>query len=143
MARWTFTNPATGATYPFPVNPSEEEEFGKRRNIEHSAPTSGVGLIRQQGDDDPLVLKVKGTIFHRDQVVQMIAWQQLTRTQTIYLTDHAGDQYEILITAFLPQRQRTIRNPRDYANAPLWFWKYSLEMEVLRVISGVWAGVTP
>jgi hypothetical protein len=140
---WRFTNPVNAALYDFPINPSEEEAFGKRRNVEHSSPTGLTGLVRQQGDDQPLVLKASGTILTRAQLVAMIGWFQLCRTQTIYLRDHAGDQYEGLLTAFEPTRKRTLRNPRDLAQAPEWYWTYTIEFEVVRIISGTWAGVTP
>lgn len=140
---WRFTNPANAATYDLAINPSEEEPFGKTRNVEHSAPTGLTGLVRQQGDDTPLVLKASGTILTKAQLTTMIAWFQLCRSQTIYLRDHAQDSFEGIITSFLPTRKRTIRNPRDPANAPEWYWTYTLEFEVVRILAGTWAGVTP
>jgi hypothetical protein len=73
----------------------------------------------------------------------MIAWWKLCETQTIYFKDFSGDEYEVIITEFLPVRERTIKNPRDYANAPYWFWKYDIAMEVIAIRSGTWAGVSP
>jgi hypothetical protein len=143
MARNRFTNPKTAAVYDWAVNHSEEQEFGKRRNIDHGALTNGTGLVRQQSDDTPLVLHLKGTIFHKAQFEQMIAWWKLCETQTIYFKDFSGDEYEVIITEFLPVRERTIKNPRDYANAPYWFWKYDIAMEVIAIRSGTWAGVSP
>lgn len=145
MARvaWRLTNPSNGAFYDFQVNPSEEQEFGKSRSIEHSAPTSGLGLVRQQGDPSPLVLKASGTILHEAQLTALAGWFQLSEDQTIYLRDHALDSYEGLLTVFRPMRKRTLRNPRDFANAPLWYWSYNLEFEVVRILSGPWVGVTP
>jgi len=140
---WRFTNPQNAAIYDFAINPAEEEPFGKRRNVEHSAPTGLTGLVRQQGEDQPLVLKASGTILQESQLTTMIAWFQLCRSQTIYLRDHASDSYEGIISAFEPTRKRTIRNPRDPVNAPLHYWTYDLEFEVVRIIAGPWAGVTP
>lgn len=140
---WRLTNPNGGATYDFPINPSSEDPFGKARTIEHSAPTGLTGLVRQQGEDSPLVLKGEGTILQEAQLTALIGWWQLCRTQTVYLRDHANDSYEGLITSFMPTRKRTLRNPRDPTNAPLWYWTYTFEFEVVRVISGPWAGVTP
>lgn len=139
MARvaFQFEDPAgVKTTYSWPVNPSEEEEFGRERNIEHGAPTSGVGFIRQQGADSPFVFRFGGTIFHESQLQAMWEWFKLSRTQTVYLHDHAGDSYEVIIKSFKPVRTRTIRNPRDFANAPYHYWKYTIEMEVVRVIDG-------
>lgn len=137
---WRFTNPSNSATYDFVINPSEEEEFGQSRNIEHAAKTGLTGLVRQQGENAPLILKSSGSILTRAQLIELNGWFALCRTQTIYLRDHANDNYEGLLTAFKPTRKRTLRNPRDQTNAPLWWWQYTMEFEVVRVISGAWAG---
>lgn len=132
-----FQDPAAVVTtYSWAINHSEEEDFGRDRQIEHSAPTSGVGLIRQQGEESPLVYRIAGTIFAEAQVTEFWEWFTLCRTQTIYFHDFAGDSYEVLISSFKPTRHRTIRNPKDFANAPLHFWRYTMEMEVVRVIDG-------
>jgi hypothetical protein len=133
-----FTNPANGQTYVWPINHDAEEAFGKTREIEHTAPTSGIGLLRQQGDDQPLVIKLAGTILTKAQRDAMVAWYELCEGQTIYWTDFAGESYEVLITEFSPIRKRAARNMRDPVGAPLWFWTYSLSMEVITTRVGVW-----
>lgn len=144
MARNLFIDPAGNRpTYPWQINHSDEDEGGKARSIEESANTGGTGLVKQQADDQPIIFNYSGTILHKAQLVEFWAWFQLCATQTIYFTDFAGDEYEVLITAFKPTRHRTIRNPRDFANAPLWYWKYTISIEVIRVISGVMEGVSP
>lgn len=143
MARNRFTNPANGEIYDWALNYFEEESFGKTRNIERTAPTSGTGLIKQQSDDGPLIFKARGTILLKAQVQEFIKWWKLCETQTINFKDFTGDEYEVLITSFQPTRQYTLKNMRDPVNAPLWYWKYELELEVVRVISGLWSGVTP
>jgi hypothetical protein len=131
------------SAYEWELGHFEEEETSKRRNIEHGANTANTGLVRQQGDDTPLVLKYSGTILVKAQLVEMLAWWQLCADQTIYFRDFAGDEYEVLISAFSPTRHYTIRNPRDFANAPHHFWRYTIEMEVVRIIAGTFAGVSP
>jgi len=139
-----FHDPAGNkADYSWAINHSEEEEFGKERQIDHGANTGGTGLVKQQADASPLVMQFTGTILTKAQVTEMIEWFQLCEAQTIHFTDYAGDVYEIIITSFKPTRHRTIRNPRDFANAPYWYWKYTISLEVIRVIDGVWEGVTP
>ena len=125
-----------GSFYDWPVNHDEEESFGKRRNIEHTASVSGWGLARQQGDDAPAVIRLSGKILHQAQVTQFDYWMAVTRYQTIHFRDFAGEEYEVIITAFEPKRVRTLFNPRDRVNAPLWYWTYVMEMEVLTVVSG-------
>lgn len=122
--------------YPWPINHSEEEEGGRVRNIETTALTSGVGLVMQQGADSLPTLRYSGTILTEAQLVAMRSWYELCRTQTIIFRDFAGDEAEVIVTAFKPTRKRTMRNARDLVNAPLHYWTYSLEMTVIRVISG-------
>jgi hypothetical protein len=138
-----FTDPWTGSYYDWPINHSEEEAFGKTRNIDHTAPTSGLGLIRQQGDDTPMAVKLSGTIFHKAQHQAFIGWLEKSRTQTIYFRDFTGETFEVIVTAYQPTRQRTIRNPRDFANAPYHYWHYTLEMDVVRFIDGDWSVALP
>lgn len=142
MSRNRFTNPANGSFYDWQVNHSTESAFGKSRQITESANTANTGLIKQQGDAQPLKMKLQGTIFHKHQLEEFVHFWQLCESQTIIFKDFTGDEYEVLIVSFDPIRKRTVRNPRDFANAPLWYWSYELEMEVIRVISGTWAGVT-
>lgn len=136
-----FTDPKTGHTYAWPINHNEEGDIGKSRQMTDGAPTSNIGLIPQQGAATPLILSWKGTILKRAQLVAMIGWYQLCEGQSIYVSDAAGNQYEVLITDFTAQRQPAARNPQDPIEAPLWYWTYTLTMRVLRVLAGEWAGV--
>jgi hypothetical protein len=134
---------ADGTFYDWLVNHDEEDAFGRERNIEVTATVAGAtgNLVRQQGDDSPPRLRLSGKILHQSQVIQMDYWMLRTRYETIHFRDFAGDEYEVIITSFQPKRIRTIKNPRDPA-APLWYWSYTLEMQVIRAIAGarVWMG---
>lgn len=143
MAQNTFENPSNAEKYVWEVGHFEEETVSKRRSIEHSANTANTGLIRQQNDDQPLTFRFGGSILTEKQLKEMIRWFQLCKTQTIYFHDFAGDSYEVLITSFEPTRQYALRNSKDPTNAPNHFWRYSIEMEVVRVIDGPWEGVSP
>jgi hypothetical protein len=138
-----FTNPANGESYEFDIGHSAEEPTSKTRQITNSANTANTGLIPQQGAAAPLILKYSGTILKADQHKEMWRWYELCETQTIYFTDYAGNQYEVMITDFAPKRQPTVRNPRDFANAPLHYWTYTISMQVIQVRSGELEGVTP
>jgi hypothetical protein len=143
VARNRFTNPANGDFYDWAINHDEEEANGKTRTISRTAPTGNVGLVKQQGDDGPFLLKLSGKITSRSQFSAFWAWYALCRTQTIVFKDFDAQEYEVQITSFLPQRHRTLmragKNPGNY------YWTYSMEMEVYRFVSGDMAasGVTP
>jgi hypothetical protein len=139
MARNRFSDPRTGQFYDWPINHSDEDQFGRDRGVTLEANTGNVGLVKQQGDLTPLTLRLQGTILTRAQYQAMLNWFALCNTQSINFTDFAGDSYEVTITSFMPVRKRTLRNPRD-PGAPLWYWTYTIEMMVLTVLSGAWVG---
>lgn len=138
-----FLDPLTSETYAWPINHDEEDEGGKTRNIEHTGNTAQTGLVRQQSDPDPIVLKLRGAMNTHAQVRKTIQFFNKCEDRTIFFTDFAGDVYEVIILAFRPKRQRTVRNSHDLANAPDHFWKYDLEMEVVRSIDSIWDGAAP
>lgn len=141
-----FENPANGEIYQWPVNHDEEEEMGRARTISRSATTGNVGMVRQQGEDGPLILKWRGKILHRSQFQAMWRWFEISRTQTIWVADFDGNRYEVQITAFTPKRVRKLSNHgRDKVNTPWHYWEYGIEMEVIKVLWGdlVVAGVIP
>lgn len=143
VPRDQFVDPQTGETYNFHVNHSDEDDSGRTRDIQHSANTGLTGLVRQQGNQTPLLMRWRGSILHTAQHEALWRWFQKCEDRTIILNDFAGDSYEIIITSFQPLRKRGENN--NDANAPLWYWSYTLEMEVVRVIDGALAdaGVTP
>lgn len=130
-----FTDPATGDEYNWHVNHNVEQAFGKQRNVERTARTGFQGYVRQQGDDGPLILQFQGEILHRAQYQQMWHFYHLCETQTIYFTDFFGDEAEVQITHFTPTRVRVAKNPSD-PSIPFHRWDYTIEMDVVRVISG-------
>jgi hypothetical protein len=137
-----FINPATGATYSWAINHHEESEFGRARAMQRTAPSkTGTGLGRQQGEDSPMILQLKGVILQKAQLDTFISWYALCETQTIYFQDFAGERYEVIITSFKPTRRAVARNHQDLANMPLWVYDYTMEMEVVRALIGPWAGV--
>lgn len=138
MPRNVFTNPANGQTWAWPINHSAEQEVGRDRGVTFEANSANTGLVKQQGALAPLVLRYEGTILDPAQLQAMLAWQALCETQTIYFTDFAGDSYEVLITSFRPTRKRTLRNPRH--PELLHYWTYSIELTVVRILAGVYAG---
>jgi desulfoferrodoxin (superoxide reductase-like protein) len=141
--RNTFEDPAGVVDdYLWQINHSDEDVFGRKRNVTESAKTGGTGLIKQQADSDPLVLTLTGSILHEAQHEQFIAWFELCETQSIFFTDFSDAKYEVVITEYLPVRKRTVKNPRD-STIPTWYYTYTLTMEVLSVKRGPWDGVTP
>lgn len=136
-----FINPLNSEIYLWDIGHAEEEPTSKTRQITNSANTANTGLIPQQGDLQPTILKYTGTILKKSQLVEFWRWYELCEEQTIYFADYAGNEYEVMITDFGPKRQSTVRNPRDFVNAPLHYWTYSISMQVIRTIAGDMVGV--
>jgi hypothetical protein len=134
-----FTNPSTGTTYDWPINHTTEEQFGLIRNYERTAPTAGVGFVRQEGDPTPLTLKMSGTILTVAQDSAFVTWFNLGRTHSLYFRDWTGAEYEVLFVSYQPQRVRVDWNHKDPAMRT-YIIRWDMELEVLRVISGAWAG---
>lgn len=146
MPRNRFTNPADSTYYDWTVNHTEEDESGsKQRAITRTSNTGNVGLVKQQGEDGPTILRYTGTILDRSQLAAFWAWFKLCKTQTIYFKDFDNQQYEVQITAFQPKRHRRMTSVRRDASMPQHYWTYTIELEVYRFISGVMAtaGIAP
>lgn len=138
MSTVTFTNPRDSSTYSWPRNPSSEQPASKVRNIERTSNTGNVGSVKQQGDDGALILDWSIICETRAMEVALLTWYVTSKTQTIYVTDWDGEEYEVQIIAVSRQRVPSGGSSGEYA-------VYDLQLEVYRFISGVWfdAGVTP
>lgn len=133
-----FIDPADNLdTYFWPINHSAERAFGKERSIEHGGNTGGTGLVRQQGDESPMVIEIDGTILTQDQYDTFWEWFALSKTQTIYFRDFQEQKYEVTIISFLPVRVGAVK--------PVVYWTYTMRMEVIKFKSGVLfdQGVSP
>lgn len=136
LPRPKFTNPATAAEFTWPFGHTEEEESGSRRNVGSTANTGNVGLVRQQGDLQPQVLRYTGTIFTQAHLDAMEDWTALCEGQTIYFTHPSGERWEVVISEFTAKRQRAVFNARaDNASARYWTWKYTLAMDVIQKLA--------
>lgn len=135
-----FVNPSNGDEYLWPVNHFTEEGAGVQRTVTKGANTASTGLVRQQADDQPFTFQLGGTIFSPAQLEAFKEWYILCKTQTIYFYKFDGDKYEVTITDFKPSQKYTVKNPKS-ADAPLWYWTYTMSLDVVRVIEGVWEGI--
>jgi hypothetical protein len=138
-----FLDPSTGQSYEWVINHREEEEFGRERDIEVTAPTGrgNIPHIRQQGDDSPLRKTLQGVILDPGQHDAFVLFWNISRFQTIYFRDFTGEESEVLITAYKPTKHGVLRNARGGAVMPNFIYRYTITMDVLRVLTGPWAGV--
>ena len=146
MSQVVFTDPRTNSTYTWQVNPPYDgpQAAQKQRQIQRTSNTGNVGVTKQQGDDGPYIIQWQVNVFHEAQQQALWHWYQLCKTQTIYLTDWEGNQYEGQITVMQEQWTGVLSGPGD-ATARRGFAKMEMSFEVYRFIAGVMAaaGVTP
>lgn len=139
-----FVNPADSVRYTWPRNHDVEgaEQAGLTRPVERTATTSGVGVVRQQGPAEPMQLVRTGVILTPAHHDHMVAWTKLGQDQTIYYEDAAGDSYEVLVTGFKSAPFSVGRNNLGGTIAPQHAWRYTLEMDVVAVLTGTWTSTT-
>lgn len=137
----SFYDPTTGESYPWAINHETEDDFGQTRTITTGPNTANTGLVRTQGDRQPMKLRLTGKMLTRAQRDTFWDWFNRCETRTIHYSDVEGNTFEVQIVAYNPLRVRVQRNTRDLANAQTWIWTYTMEMDVLRVLSGPLAGL--
>lgn len=126
--------------YSWDVNYNQEGEFGQRRNLEPMANTAGGIYVVQQGQDDPLQISVSGTMLRKSQHQTFVRYFKVCRERTVIFTDFEGAMFEVMISGYLPVRQRAARNPRGLVEGNFYHtYTYTLEMMVMQVLSGDWA----
>lgn len=137
MGQVTFTDPKTGTAYPWPNNPPYDgpAPAGKQRNIQRTSNTGNVGATKQQGDDGPYIINWNVAVYTRAHVVAMWVWYNLSKLQTIYLTDWEGSQFEGQIIDLQEQWVGAMAGPGD-TKPRLGYTKMVFQFEVYRFISG-------
>lgn len=126
---WSVVRSGALPTYEFEINHWTEEDTDQRRNITRTAPTSGVGFVRQQGESAPQTMKYAGTIMTTTQYNAMQSYYLACSLRTVFFRDYLGTEYEVLVTTFATLKQAVLGQNRDPALKHI--WKYRLEMEVI------------
>lgn len=138
--RDAFIDPAPGGlgTYEFQVGHSDEDEFGNGRAIAVTSNTLGEVAVRQQGDEEPMVLTLRGTILHRNQHEVFVMFYRKSAVNTIIFRDFYGEEFEGVIQSYKSQRKRTLRNPRD-PSISRHYYTYVIVFHVVKVKTGAFA----
>lgn len=115
------------ATYEFDVNHDAEEPAGQTRNMTRSAPTGGVGFVRQQGDASPNVKRFTGSILRQEQIDAMQDYFDACSNRTVFFRDVDGTENEVIVTVFDYTR---VRGHNRRGGLP-YKWTFRLEMEII------------
>lgn len=115
------------STYEFDINHDAEEPAGQTHNISRTAPTGGVGFVRQQGDVSPRVIRNTGSILRQEQIDAMQDYFDACSNRTVFYRDVDGTEYEVIITVFDYTR---VRGHNRRGGLP-YKWTYRLEMEII------------
>lgn len=111
--KWTLHD-ATGALpdYTFSVNPNQDSPTYQKNLQFQALVTPGSLPLLFEGQDNPTVFSVQGTILSEDQYTKFVAWYNLRHQ--ILLTDDRGGQRWIYLTEFQPVRKRSALYPWRY-----------------------------
>lgn len=148
MHRVSFFNPADASEYVWPVNPdfaAANQYAQKQRQITRTSNTGNVGATKQQGDDGDYVIHWEPLVWHLAHEEALFAWYQICKTQSIYLTDMGGEQFEGQITTCGRKQIGALKGPGDMIAARGYYCQFVFEFDCYRFISGPMysAGVTP
>lgn len=142
MSRNVFSDPSGDLdSYSWAINHSEEAGPELTIPLDHTANTAGTGLVRQQGDPQPLALTLRGTILTQAQYVEFLRWFEASTRHTIYFEDCAENEYEVIMRRFTAPRTRVASNPRGTGADRLHIWRYEMELEIVTVRDGDLADV--
>lgn len=139
----SFQDPLTGNRYDWPVNPSWDAESKagtgyqqKARQIERTSNTGNNGATRQQGDDGPYILHWEFPCFTGAHEKALFQWYALCDTQSIYLNDLDGEQYEGQIITLGRMRSGVSAGPGDITTRGF-YSQMLMEFEVYHFLTGL------
>jgi hypothetical protein len=121
-------------SYEWAINHSTEDALrvGVRRDL--GGPNVQVAIVRQQSYDGALKLHLEGFIFDPAQLAAFTDFfNDSEDVAPLIYRDAAGEEFWVAITALDTPKQR-LRGGH--------YWRYTMELDVLAVLAGVYAGVT-
>lgn len=129
-----FFDPAGAlGTYQWHINHLEQEGPNRSNNVDFAGTADGRGVVPTEGEYEPLILTLSGTILHRAQNVEFWKWRHLTNS--FRFNDFEGNSYEVAMLGYEPKKIRVALNPSD----PLmrsYKIEYSMQLWIIRVIDG-------
>lgn len=133
--RAAFINPATGWTWPWPVNYREVQRDSRSRRITElqpaAAPYKPATPIRQQGTATPRVRRLAGRLFDEESDAWFRAWERLSNAQTVYFRDFDGTTYEVKVNSYEARRVGVVRSARGGGR---YVWDFTLELDVFDTV---------
>ena len=106
---WIFYDPVEDETYVWDVNPNEGGSPAIEKSLSEIKPTGSDGkTLFYQGVNESQKLEFSGIILSESQYDTMVEWTNKNRQ--LLLTDDLGREFRVIVTRFVPQRQRRARN---------------------------------
>ena len=130
----TFYNPVTLATYEWAINHTEQNGPSRESNTQYEGQSSDLGIIGFQGQDQPLIIELRGKILHKSQYLKF--WEYRHITNTFKFTDFESNIYEVTMTGLVFEKRRVAWNFADAMNMPFHTYDYTMTLRVLTIISG-------
>lgn len=106
VVRWVFTDPTDASTYTFSINPSQGGSPQYRKTLSYQATAAPGGkVLAFEGRDQVKTYSVQGVVLEQADYEAMILW--FSKRYALQVTDDLGRTFDIYITEFLPERQRS------------------------------------
>ena len=123
--RWVFTDPATGATYEFPVNPNKMTSVFPDKTITIETTTAGDGqVLLFQGNTKPTNWQFSGDILDEAQYEALRHWTYDIHNR-IKVTDHFGRDLLVVLQSFAPEPKA--------GNGKFWRHLYTIKAVLISV----------
>lgn len=134
-----FYDPETGDYYGWTISHTSESEVNIGRQVTQSARNAQVGWVRQHQAQGMTVLVLQGSILDPEQLDDLQSFYEDCADHPIVFEHADGSAHEVVITGWDTPRKATLMNPRA---EQVYYWTYTIELSVLRTLSGPLAVVT-
>jgi hypothetical protein len=138
MARSSFYDPTLGTTSNFLINYEELTGPDQQDQVSYEGNAGGTGIIGTKGDKAPLLLHLTGKCVHQVQKDMFLRYKALDTS--FKFTDEDSNAYEVTMTGLAWVKKGCSYNQFD-ASMRRHYWTYTMELTIIRVISGEYAGL--
>lgn len=133
MAKCTFYDPVLGVTNTWLLNYEEMTGPDQQDQITYEGNAARTGIIGTMGDKAPLVMQMTGKCVHSVQYELFMRYKAMSNT--FKFSDEDGNEYEVQMTGLTWTKKACSYNQFD-GNMRRHYWAYSMQLTIIRVISG-------
>lgn len=133
-----FYDPVLPETYDWRINHLSQTGPSREDNTSYEGKSGTLGVMGFQGQDQPLIIELKGRILYKDEYKKF--WEYRHKTNSFKFTDFEGNSYEVTMTGLTMEKIRVAWNLQD-PNMRYHVWDYTMTLRILTIIAGDFAGL--